>query len=316
LNERPLIKRPGITVLAADGSPKSKASLINVGDLDPANRYSRRVFQAVQISSNPLVLQWSVYRVWVAIFVGLSAFYAAIFTLTETLVLPKDIALWSVCNALPHVAFAIPLVDRLAPQLAERRAFAALAIGGISVSAYALTAYCSTIFLLAVTGGARTEGIFVRFFSGPALPWQMFQGTAYGCVAIAVGLWLDARRTLLKYEKDQSAARGKPQRWLVKTADGIIPIDPSDIIRIESAGEYSRLVLPGQSMLSRIGMKECEERLASYPFLRAHRSHIVHSDAIVRAESAGNGRLQLTLRNGDQIITSREGARLVRDRAT
>jgi DNA-binding LytR/AlgR family response regulator len=106
-----------------------------------------------------------------------------------------------------------------------------------------------------------------------------------------------------------------PRRWLLKTTDGIIPVDPTDIIRIEAAGEYSRLILPGLSIMSRIGIRECEERLASNSFLRAHRSHLVQNDAIVRAEPAGNGRLQLTLRNGDQVITSREGARLVRQKA-
>jgi two-component system, LytTR family, response regulator len=259
--------------------------------------------------------QWSAYRIWLAIFLGLSAFYAGVFALTETLVLPREIALWSVCNALPHVAFAVPLVDRLAPQLPARKAIASVAIVGIAVLAYALTAYCGTIFLLAATGGARTEGIFVRFFSGPALPWQIFQGSAYGCLAIAAGLWLDARLRLEAYEKHRLIEQGKPQKWLVKTVDGIIPIDPADIIRIEAAGEYSRLVLPGQTIMSRIGMGECEVRLAAYPFLRAHRSHLVHNDAIIRAEPAGNGRLQLTLRNGDQVIASRDGARLVREAA-
>ncbi|MDG5487660.1 LytTR family DNA-binding domain-containing protein [Sphingomonas sp. BGYR3] len=258
---------------------------------------------------------WHGYRVWAGIFAVLSAFYAIVFALTETLILPRDIALWSLCNALPHTAFAVPLVDRLAPRLPDQSPLAALVTSALAVMAYALTAYCGTVFLLAATGGVRTDGILVRFFSGPALPWQMFQGSAYGCLAIMSGLWLDARRQLLALEANQSPEPQRPQRWLVKTTDGIIPVDPADIVRIEAAGEYSRLVLPGQTIMSRIGMRECEERLASYPFLRAHRSHLVHNDAIIRAEPAGNGRLQLTLRNGDQVITSRDGARLVRERA-
>jgi two-component system, LytTR family, response regulator len=258
---------------------------------------------------------WHGYRVWLAIFAGLWALYALVFALTETLVLPRDIALWSMCNALPHTAFAIPLVDRLAPRLSDQRAVPALAACAIAVMAYAFVAYCGTVFLLAATGGARTEGILVRFFSGPALPWQIFQGSIYGGLAIMSGLWLDARHRLSALESAQSPELQRPQRWLVKTPDGIIPVDPADIVRIEAAGEYSRLVLPVQTIISRIGMRECEERLASYPFLRAHRSHLVHSDAIIKAESAGNGRLELTLRNGDQVITSREGARLVRKKA-
>lgn len=258
---------------------------------------------------------WYGYRIWFAIFVGLSTFYALVFALTETLILPRDIALWALCNALPHTAFAVPLVDRLAPRLPDLRAVTALAASAIAVIIYALTAYCGTIFLLAATGGVRTEGILIRFFSGPALPWRIFQGSVYGCLAIMSGLWVDARKRLLALEGGQSLEPKMPQRWLVKTPEGIIPVDPADIVRIEAAGEYSRLVLLGQTIMSRIGMRECEERLASYPFLRAHRSHLVHNDAIVRAEPAGNGRLQLTLRNGDQVITSRDGARLVREKA-
>jgi two-component system, LytTR family, response regulator len=258
---------------------------------------------------------WLSYRIWFVIFVGLSAYYALVFALTETLILPRDIALWAICNALPHTAFAVPLVDRLAPRLPDLRARVAYAVSAIAVIIYALAAYCGTIFLLAATGGVRTDGILIRFFSGPALPWQIFQGSVYGWLAIMSGLWLDARNRLLALESAQSPELKKLQRWLVKTPEGIIPIDPADIIRIEAAGEYSRLVLPGQTIMSRIGMRECEERLALYPFLRAHRSHLVHNDAIIRAEPAGNGRLQLTLRNGDQVITSREGARLVRKAA-
>jgi hypothetical protein len=277
--------------------------------------YGAKVFQPAQpLPESPMPHSHG-YRIWFGIFVGLSAFYALVFALTETLVLPRDIALWAICNALPHTAFAVPLVDRWAPRLPDLRALTALVISAIAVMIYALAAYCATIFLLAATGGVRTDGILIRFFSGPALPWQIFQGSIYGSLAIMSGLWLDARNRLLASEHAQSPQPKKPQRWLVKTPEGIIPVDPADIVRIEAAGEYSRLVLLGQTIMSRIGMRECEERLASYPFLRAHRSHLVHNDAIIRAESAGNGRLQLTLCNGDQVITSRDGAKLVREKA-
>jgi hypothetical protein len=288
---------------------------IKVDDPRLLRGYGALVFQPNPPMPKIVMPFWHGYRVWFGILFGLTALYALVFALTETLVLPRDIALWSICNALPHIAFAIPLVDRLAPRLSHQRAVSALAASAIATIVYAFVAYCGTVFLLAATGGARTDGILVRFFSGPALPWQIFQGSVYGCLAIMSGLWLDARNRLLASEHAQSPQPKKPQRWLVKTPEGIIPVDPADIVRIEAAGEYSRLVLLGQTIMSRIGMRECEERLASYPFLRAHRSHLVHNDAIIRAESAGNGRLQLTLCNGDQVITSRDGAKLVREKA-
>jgi two-component system, LytTR family, response regulator len=254
---------------------------------------------------------------WFSVGAALTLAYALVFLVTETLVGAGDIALWSVSNALPQVTFAVPLVDRVAPWLTRRRPAVAVSAFAATVLLYALASYCALIFLLAATGGVRAEGILVRFFSGPALPWQIFQGCAYGCIAILAGLWLDARRRLQAVSSAQLPGQptGRPQRWLVKTAEGIVPIDPDEIVRIEAAGEYARIVLPTSSTLSRIGMTACEQRLEGLPFLRVHRSHLVHADRIVRAEPAGNGRLQLTLANGDQLITSRDGAKLLRSAA-
>ena len=254
---------------------------------------------------------------WLCIGFALTCVYALVFVLTEALVGLGNAVLWAVSNAVPHVMLAIPLVDRIAPRLAEQRLTVALLSGAATVMAYALLAYGAVVFLLALSGGVQTEGIFVRFFSGPALPWQIFQGSAYGTIALLGGLWLDARRRLSAAGSAASPpADTNTQRWLVKTAEGIIPIDPAEIVRIEAAGEYSRIVLPTKTLLSRIGMAACEDRLGRLAFLRVHRSHIVRSDAIVRAEPAGNGRLQITLSNGDQLVSSREGARLVRSVAT
>lgn len=252
---------------------------------------------------------------WICVGLWLSLLYALVFVLTESLIGWREAALWAVSNAAPHVILAAPLVDRIAPQLVMQRLPIALAASTFAVIVYALAAYGAAVFLLALTGGARTEGIFVRFFSGPALPWQIFQGSAYGTIALLTGLWLDARRRLDALERAPATVEVKVQRWLVKTAEGIIPIDPTEIVRIEASGEYSRIVLPTGPILSRIGMAACEKRLEGQAFLRVHRSHIVRSDAIARAEPAGNGRLQLTLVNGDQLISSREGARLIRSAA-
>lgn len=252
---------------------------------------------------------------WLCIGLGLSLAYALVFIVTETLIGWREAGLWAVSNAAPHVIFAVPLVDRIAPQLTKQRLLMALSVAIAAVMFYALSSYGSAVFLLALTGGVRTDGIFVRFFSGPALPWQIFQGSAYGIAALLGGMWLDARHRLDCLVRETAPVGTKPQRWLVKTADGIVPIEPAEILRIEAAGEYSRIVLPTGTILSRIGIAACEERLGSQAFLRVHRSHIIRADAIVRAEPAGNGRLQLSLCNGDQLISSREGARLVRSAA-
>lgn len=265
--------------------------------------------------SKVLILSKAPLFAWTGIGACLTFAYVLVFMMTETLIGWRDAGLWAVSNAAPHVILAVPLVDRIAPRLTTQHLSIGLAASTVAVTLYALSAYGAAVFLLALTGGARTEGIFVRFFSGPALPWQIFQGSAYGAIALLTGLWLDARRRLNALERVSGPVEAKVQRWLVKTAEGIVPIDPAEILRIEASGEYSRIVLPTGPILSRIGMAACEKRLEGQAFLRVHRSHIVRADAIARAEPAGNGRLQLTLVNGDQLISSREGARLIRSAA-
>lgn len=251
------------------------------------------------------------WLVWVGVTVGLAAIYATVFALTEILTAPADLGLWALCNAIPHVLLSMPLVDRVGTRLVREPLGRALWIGASCAAIYVAAAYASTIFLLALTARVEAEGIWVRFFQGPALSWQIFQGLAYAALALTVGMLVATRREL---EALQGLKPATPQlqHWLVKTAEGIVPIDPQDLIRIEADGEYSRLVMPGRNVLSRIALGECERRVQGLPFLRVHRSHLVNADAITKAEPAGNGRIQLSLRNGEHVVTSREGARVVR----
>jgi DNA-binding LytR/AlgR family response regulator len=58
---------------------------------------------------------------------------------------------------------------------------------------------------------------------------------------------------------------------------------------------------------------ECETLLANQPLVRLHRSHIISLRHLVNAEPAGDGRLQVTLSNGDQLVSSRAGVRALRN---
>lgn len=248
---------------------------------------------------------------WVLVTLLLIAAYAVVFVVTAHHVPVENAMIWAVCNAVPHVMLAIPLVDRVGPRLARLDAHRAVGLAVVAAPAYAVTAYCSTIFLLALTTRIQTDGLWVQFFQGPAVVWQCFQTLAYALLALTTGMLLDARREL-QLRGSAKAPAPQPQHWLVRTPDGIGAIDPREVIRMQAEGDYVRIVLAQRTLLSRIGLGECAERVSALPFLRVHRSHLVNSDAIVRAEPAGNGRIVLQLRNGDQVTSSREGARLVR----
>lgn len=248
---------------------------------------------------------------WVLATLLLTAAYAVVFVATAHHVPVGNAMIWAVCNAVPHILLAIPLVNRVGPGLARLDAPRAIGVAVVAALAYAVIAYCSTIFLLALTTRIETGGIWVQFFQGPAVVWQCFQTLAYAGLAITTGMLLDARREL-QSRRPAKAPPTQPQNWLVRTPDGIGAIDPREVIRMQAEGDYVRIVLAQRTLLSRIGLGECAERVSALPFLRVHRSHLVNSDAIIRAEPAGNGRILLQLRNGDQVTTSREGARLVR----
>lgn len=249
---------------------------------------------------------------WTGAVLIVTSLYFVVFVVTEHHILKGDALVWAACNSFPHVLLAVPLVDRVGPKLGRLRLWGAVALAVSAALAYAALAYSATIFLLALTSRIEADGLWVQFFQGPAVVWQSFQALAYAALALTVGLLLEARRDvamLRSVKPSEPVARN----WLVRTSDGIVPIDPRELIRIEADGDYVRIILPQRTLMSRIELGECARRLAGLPFMRIHRSHMVNSDAIVRAEPAGNGRLLIQLRNGDQVTTSREGARLVRE---
>ena len=259
-----------------------------------------------------------------AIILGLVTLgYALVFAATE----PFDalqFAHWSLANAVPPVVLGYAVSEGLVPRLigsAYVRRW-----GGIAVIAvtFSLLSYGATIVLLGIGGGWGEAGFFVRFFSGPALPWELLQGLAYAAIALLIG-WVRqgdaALRTLRAAlaERDAAllAAKGAPPgetHLLVRSDTGMLSIATGDIVRIAGADDYCEVVTRAARHLARISLSDCAVRLAGQPFARVHRSHLVNLACLAGAESAGGGRMLLTLSNGDTLTTSRTGARSLRSR--
>ena len=84
-------------------------------------------------------------------------------------------------------------------------------------------------------------------------------------------------------------------------------------MRITGANGYSEVVTRDRRILSTTPLARFEEILPRDQFFRAHRSHIVRLAAVEHAEPAGNARLVLHLEDGEKIITSRAGAKRLRE---
>lgn len=69
----------------------------------------------------------------------------------------------------------------------------------------------------------------------------------------------------------------------VKTSEGQIRVDFSDLLYCESQGNYVTFQLPDQKILSRMTLSETERLLPSY-FIRTHRSFLANKNLVSKAE--------------------------------
>jgi two-component system, LytTR family, response regulator len=256
--------------------------------------------------------------------------YTLVFAATERFD-ALTFAHWSLANAIPPVALGYAVSEGFVPRLITVPAIArtvtiarAVAIVALAI-AFSLLSYVGTIVLLGIGRGWGEAGFFVRFFSGPALPWQMLQGSAYAAIALLIG-WVRHSQRLLRAalaQRDAALAatalgdansQPRETHLLVRSETGMQSIDAAAIIRIMGADDYCEVVTMTARHLARISLNDCAARLTGQPFTRVHRSHIVNLAQMATAESAGGGRMLLTMSNGDTLTTSRTGARALRSR--
>lgn len=91
-------------------------------------------------------------------------------------------------------------------------------------------------------------------------------------------------------------------RLALSTSDGVYFFHPKDIIRCEAESNYTRFYFTQQKpMLVSKTMKEYEEILSEYNFIRAHKSHLVNSSFVTHIDKEG----LLWFADGSYIPTSR-----------
>jgi LytTr DNA-binding domain len=248
----------------------------------------------------------------------LTALYLLVFQLTDDAPILSHL-LAAMANAVPVVLAGWAMAAWVAPMCWPVSGWRRWLTVALALPGYALLIYIATIVLLAVFGGdsARTGGLFISYFQGPAFVWQCLQGLAYGIISLLSGwLLLSERMRLAAAAPIDSAAAPAPLgRLLLRTEAGIVPVEADAIIRIAAADDYCEVVLATARHLARMSISECERLLANEPMVRIHRSHLINLRCLVSAEPTGDGRLQLTLSNGDQLTTSRTGARLIREQS-
>lgn len=125
---------------------------------------------------------------------------------------------------------------------------------------------------------------------------QVIFTTAYSDYAVQ-GFELDAIDYLLKpfnlvrflkacqkaQEWIQLQPGTKQQSFYIKTSDGQVKVKFIDLFCCEATGNYVTFHLRNEKLISRITLAEIEKELPS-SFIRTHRSYIVNSDLVDKAE--------------------------------
>lgn len=103
-------------------------------------------------------------------------------------------------------------------------------------------------------------------------------------------------------------------RYFVRIGEELRPLDIDTVVSIGGADDYAEVRTLGGKHLVRVTLAEFAKSLDPAKYVRVHRSWIVNTHRIARAESAGGGRLLLHMETGHTISTSRDGAKRLRNR--
>lgn len=102
------------------------------------------------------------------------------------------------------------------------------------------------------------------------------------------------------------------RRLFVRERGRIVPVQTSDIERLEAQGDYVMIHTSGARHLVHVRMKDFEKMLDPDVFMRVHRTHIVNVSRIVELRSHDRHRLTLVLRSGARVVASRASTQRLR----
>lgn len=248
------------------------------------------------------------------------------YTVTIRLALGTGLAgslLGGLANTIPVVIFGLA-VRRIAVRWLVGRPVA-LQLGAhlLLCAVFATLSYWLLIMLLGLFLGASPEGFVIRPFSTSAAAWQTLENvTTYALIAAISHLQAMHKAAPTVAEPAPTVVDtvpadsmdSAPSRYFVRIGDELRPLDLDTVVSIGGADDYAEVRTLTGKHLVRVTLAEFARALDPAKFARVHRSWIANTHRIASAEPAGGGRLLLHMETGQTISTSREGARLLRDR--
>jgi two-component system LytT family response regulator len=115
----------------------------------------------------------------------------------------------------------------------------------------------------------------------------------------------DLERRLTAIVQDLKPARGRTDRFVVKSGGRIFFVRTNEIDWIEAAGNYVKLHVGNDAHLIRETMSAVEARLSPDMFVRIHRCHIVNIEQVRELQPWFNGEYAVFLKNATRLTLSR-----------
>lgn len=112
-----------------------------------------------------------------------------------------------------------------------------------------------------------------------------------------------------------TASREQAQltRVLVRDRGRIFPISTAEIEYLKSDSKYTLIAARKTTFLVRIAISELEGRLDPAKFVRVHRSAIVNLEYVESMKADEQSQLQIHMRDGTQLVASRDASKMLRD---
>jgi DNA-binding LytR/AlgR family response regulator len=132
------------------------------------------------------------------------------------------------------------------------------------------------------------------------------------------GVWttlpVDCLPRAITEPEAESGADAGISRYFVRIGEELRPLDIDTVVSINGADDYAEVRTMTGKHLVRVTLTDFAKSLDPSKYVRVHRSWIVNTHRVARAEPAGGGRLLLHMETGQTISTSRDGAKLLRNR--
>ena len=118
--------------------------------------------------------------------------------------------------------------------------------------------------------------------------------------------------------KEESASTAKKltenSQIFIKDGEACWLVRIGDISLFEIVGNYTRVFFEDKKPMLYKSLNQVEEKLPDNSFFRANRQQIVNTNYIENVVSWFNGKLKLTMKNGEEVEVSRRQSYIFKDR--